>query len=399
MRIRIWTQWNTALADATSRRKGAVLVLVAVAMVILMAMAMFSVDVDYMQLTRTELQTAVDAAAKAGAEALSREQSSTAAVNRAIEVAALNKVDGRALNLSAADVQVGKVVAQPDGSWAFQANQTPLSAVRINGAMLAGNSNGTVNLFFAKFFNQGTFSPTQTATAANLDQEIVLCLDRSHSMVFDMSGIDWRYPTGHPSNPDPVCYPPHATRSRWAALRNAVDDFLDICEVSQPKPRISLVTWSSNIGRSTYEYRMTRRTEVAVTRDQAITDTYAGIRTVVGTSRANNVMLGATNMSAGLDEAIDVLLEPGIRPLAAKTILLMTDGQWNQGTDPVVTAQRAVTNRITIHTVTFLPGAQQATMTTLATMTGGKHFYASNEAELRAVFEELARTLPIVLTD
>ena len=63
------------------------LVLVAVTLLILLIAASFSVDIAYMQLARTELRAATDAAARAGAEALSREQSTTAAIKAAKRIA------------------------------------------------------------------------------------------------------------------------------------------------------------------------------------------------------------------------------------------------------------------------------------------------------------------------
>ena len=69
---------------AKSRRTGAMLVLVAVTLIILLVTMAFTIDVAYMQLTRTELRTAIDAAARAGAESLSREQSTSKALAAAL---------------------------------------------------------------------------------------------------------------------------------------------------------------------------------------------------------------------------------------------------------------------------------------------------------------------------
>jgi Ca-activated chloride channel family protein len=43
--------------------------------------------------------------------------------------------------------------------------------------------------------------------------------------------------------------------------------------------------------------------------------------------------------------------------------------------------------------------ASQTTLSRVAQLTGGKYYATSNEAELEAAFRELARALPIVLTD
>ena len=52
-----------------------------------------------------------------------------------------------------------------------------------------------------------------------------------------------------------------------------------------------------------------------------------------------------------------------------------------------------------VHTVTFLPGAQQTAMVEIATITGGRHYYAQNAAELEAAFRELAFMMPVLLTE
>ena len=102
-------------------------------------------------------------------------------------------------------------------------------------------------------------------------------------------------------------------------------------------------------------------------------------------------------MSSGLDEAI-LVLKASDRPLAKKIIVLMTDGQWNQGRSPVLSAQDAKAANIVIHRISFLPGAIQPDLNTIAATTGGRYYHADNETELRDAFSELAKSLPVVLT-
>ncbi len=54
---------------------------------------------------------------------------------------------------------------------------------------------------------------------------------------------------------------------------------------------------------------------------------------------------------------------------------------------------------ITIHTITFLDKADQSEMVKVARATGGFHYHASNGEELEEAFRELARHLPVALTD
>lgn len=398
-------------------RRGAMIVFVAALLIVLLIMTVFSVDVAYMQLVRTQLHAASDAAAKAGVEALVRTEDPDAAVAAAIAAAARNEVGGRPLVLTANDITLGRGEASASGNWKFKKNKTPYTAVRVDVAMNDDTAAGAVDLLFAKAIGSGKFTPEESSTAAHLDQEVVICVDRSHSMAFDLTGVSWSYPAGHGTSPHTVAFPPHPTLSRWAALVSASELFIETLNERDEKARVALVTWGSEIGTGSAEYSYTGLTEEAVTRELELTsDTIpsgngllAGliglIRRLFGgllgklDARTNNVMLGGTNMSAGIDESIDILTAGNVRPLANKTIVLMTDGQWNQGRDPELAAADAAAAGITIHTVSFLDGADSTTMENIASITGGKHFHATNRAELEAAFEELARTLPIVLTE
>ena len=76
--------------------RGAMLVLVAICLPLFIIMAAFAVDVAWMQLTRTELRTATDAASRAGAKTLSLAQSEAAARAAAKDAARRNRVAERA---------------------------------------------------------------------------------------------------------------------------------------------------------------------------------------------------------------------------------------------------------------------------------------------------------------
>ncbi len=77
---------------------------------------------------------------------------------------------------------------------------------------------------------------------------------------------------------------------------------------------------------------------------------------------------------------------------------LLTDGEWNAGRDPVNAAYDARAQGIIVHCISMLT-RNQDDLQDIATITGGRYFGTSNETELRAAFQEIARSLPVVLTD
>lgn len=374
------------------KRRGAALILVMGVLVVVIVMAAYCINVAYMQLVRTELRAATDAAARAGAEALSREDSTEAAVSAAIAAAAKNKVGSSGLAITESDVRIGKATQDSKGKWEFAEGATPYSAVRVNSAQ------STPLMMFGVTGRQ-SFSPSSVSTAAFSENEICLVVDRSHSMCFDLSGVDWAYPAGTPiAPPDPVVYPPNPVGSRWAALESGIQEFLDACQTTNATQRISLVTWGSEITLANYEGALTGREFPASFLDLPLTTDTTSVMSAI-TARGADVMLGGTNMSSGIDLGISVLTGPDTHAFASKTMIIMTDGKWNAGRNPNDAAKDAKKKDITIHTVTFLDTADQTDMKKVAKTAGGKHFHASDKATLESAFRELATHLPVVLTD
>lgn len=347
---------NRRIIQNQKDRKGAMLVLVAVLIIILIIGAVFSVDIAYMHMVRAELRTATDAAARAGAESLARTQDSEAAIVAAIEAAELNIVAGEPMLLSRSDVTLGSVVADRNGKFAFQAGVQPFTSVRVNGERVAGSRGGPVNLFFGALLGQSEFQPIQLATASASVRDIALVLDRSGSMNSAGGGI-----------------------SRINALKRAVSDFLDEVEATSPNSLMSLTTYSTTS-----------------TRDIPMTGNFNSIRRRVQQMRAS----GATNIFQALRDGSDSLeADPNGRPTGQKTIVLMTDGRFNVGGTPIPSAQLAASRGHTIHTITFGRGADQATMKRVAEIGGGQHFHADDAGDLTEVFQEIARTLAVILVE
>ncbi len=375
-----------------SNRRGTAIVLVLMTMAVFLVMAAYSLNVAYMQLVRTEMRAATDAAARAGTEALARLDSQPAAIQAAIDIAAANRVNGVPLVLNAADIQLGLATHQANNQWTFDPAGSPVSSVRVT-------TNKVSPLLLPGVTGVASFAPTKTATAAFSELEICLVVDRSHSMCFDMSGVEFVYPASTPlAPPDPVVYPPAAIGSRWAALADGVDEFLNIIASDGATQRVSLVTWGSTITLAEYEGQLTGRTFAAATLNLPLGINYPAVAATIS-NLGNDIMLGGTNMSAGIDLGKQVLTDPTTHDYASKTMIVLTDGQWNFGRNPVEAAVEAKQAGITVHTVTFLDQANQQDMIDVAAATGGRHYHASDSASLNAAFREMARHLSVVLID
>lgn len=337
-------------------RRGAMLVVVAVVMIILIVGAVFSVDIAYMHMVRAELRTATDAASRAGAEALARTQDPEEAITAALDAAERNFVSGAPLLLDRNDIVLGSITKSESGKLEFTANQTPLSSVRVVGRRDEGSPSGPVPLFFGSLLGTSSFSPVQAATASASVRDIALVLDRSGSMGAREGGV-----------------------TRMDALKNAVTAFLAEVENSSPNSQISLTTYSNRS-----------------TRNIALTDDFTQIRDSVGRLRPR----GATNIFQGLRDGSDSLEEDSAtRPFAAKTIIVMTDGNFNVGGTPIPSARVAADRGHIIHTITFSSGANQRIMRQVADIGGGLHIHADDAGDLTEAFEEIARTLSVLLVE
>ncbi len=339
-----------------NQRQGAMLVMIAVVMIIFIVGAMFSIDVAQIHMVRAELRTATDAAARAGAESLARTQDPDAAVQAAIDVAAQNTVAGRGLVLTPQEIFIGGTVEQSDGKLVFEEDAQPFGAVRVIGRRDNGSAQGSVPLLFAKIFGITDFQPVQVATASATVRDIALVLDRSGSMNAQANGT-----------------------TRIEALKRAVDVFLSEIELTSPNSRISLTTYSTNS-----------------TRDIALTEQFNTIRNEVDQLPAQ----GFTNIFEALQQGSDSLEQDQLRRrFAEKTIVLMTDGNFNVGGSPVPSARIAADRDQTIHTITFSDGANQQAMRTIANIGEGIHIHADDGDDLAEAFQEIARTLSVLLVE
>ncbi|MEI7701177.1 MAG: VWA domain-containing protein [Planctomycetia bacterium] len=397
--------------NAVRQRSGAAHVLIALMLFGFAMTVAFSIDFAYMQLIRTELRTATDAAAKAGAEALMRTKNTSAAIDAAVQYASLNKVAGRSFQISRSDVLLGQATVGSDGLWRFNDGQLPYNSVRVNSRVGGTGVFGSVPLFFQKLTGGNGFKTSSRATAAQQSVEIVLCIDRSASMSYNMVGIDYRFSAGNPllyaNSYYPtalwrnICSPPHPTQSRWAVLRSAIDQFLTEAGKLTNPPRTAVVTWSSDYKLEYYPFSTYTTTSTDVSLPSASSFNWTANSNSIQmalTNLGNKPLAGATRLSDGLDRAVQVLTGTGSQVQSNKVVILITDGMWGECRDPQLAAQDAAALGVTVHCVSMLTGTQDI-LTKVANLTGGRYYPTADSTGLQTAFRELAQTIPIVLTE
>lgn len=401
---------------SVSDRRGAAHALIAIMLLAFATTVAFSIDFAYMQLVRSELRAATDAAAKAGAEALMRTRNTSAGIQAAVDYAAHNKVAGRSFRIRPADVKLGQASVGSDGLWHFTENQLPYNAVRVESLVGTTGVFSAVPLFFGKLLGKDGFSTSAKATAAQQSVEICLCIDRSGSMSYNMDGIDFRFAANNPLLYPSSYYstqrnrnihsPPHPDESRWAYLRAAVAEFLSETSKLTNPPRTALVTWSSDASLTLYPGSVSAPVIYTTATTNVALPTISGFNWSANAlsiqnslnALAQKPLAGATRLSDGLDRAVQVLTGTGSQVQSNKVVILMTDGMWGDCRDPMLAAQDAAAAGVTVHCVSMLTGTQEI-LTRVANLTGGRYYPTSDANGLRNAFRELAQTVPIVLTE
>lgn len=338
-------------ARRRQQRTGAMLVLIAITLPLIVIMAAFAIDTAWMELVRTELRTATDAASRAGAKALSMQQNEAAARAAAIDAASRNLVAGAPLQVVNAEIQIGQASqASRTSRFTFSPGGDLMNAVRVTGNRTSASAGGPVDLFLGRVLGVSSFEPTQVATSTQLDRDICLVLDRSGSM----------------------------RGQKIRDLKVAVAGFLDSLDSTLPEEQVALVSYSTSS-------RL----------DERLTNNYATIRQTADDFNAS----GFTAIGLALQDGLRAMNDGRRRPFAIPIIVLMTDGRHNTAIEPIIPARTAAGQNITVHTITFGGNADFRRMRDVASATGGEHFHAPDAAALERIFRQIASTLPVLITD
>ena len=379
-------------------RKGSLILLAASVFFTLTVLAGLAINIAYMEMVRTEQRVATDAAAKAALVALGQSQSRQSAVEAAVRVGNLHKIAGRKLKLKESDISIGTSTPMNDGSYKFtpssQNSTDVLNAVRVECDLGRVAEGGVPLILTPNLLGNGKMNHKQYASATRIEMDVCIVIDRSGSMAWSLSNKAFEYP-GELKGLSPLqnyFKLPHPTLSRWSALRNSIDVFVQILNDAPIKSRVALASYSSNFTFGIW-------TSVVASVDQGLTLEYLTLPQKLD-DIAKNPLIGNTNIAAGLREGINVLTDPSSsRMTSCKTIILLTDGLLTQGDDPVQLATMARAMNIRIHTIAFSAQADADLMTRVAQAGGGQCYIAPDANALRSAFRTIAATLPNMLTE
>ena len=185
--------------------------------------------------------------------------------------------------------------------------------------------------------------------------------------------------------------------SRGDLQAQGVDAFLNVLEITDQEELVSLVTFNDE---ARVDWELQRSIDDAGGQP-VINGSYANIRRELHTLTPG----GGTAIGSGLLTAVPLIF-PGpndtasiARPFAAKTIVVLTDGQNNSGEFSPLEAGLKITDKanVTIHTVTLSAGAQS--LNDVAQAGQGQSYHDNDGSNLVAIFEEIANTLPTILTE
>ena len=215
-----------------------------------------------------------------------------------------------------------------------------------------------------------------------------LVFDRSGSMCFVMDNCEPNYiypPDRYPLNdyrrmPSGYLQSPSPTGSRWHYLCVATSQFLTLLSSSPVENRLGLITFATD-----------------ATQDCTFSTDYSPITTKLATY-GNNQMIGSTDLYDGLSKAVTLFNNSDDGTPWNKIIVVLSDGNWNESSDPVTLIPTLNSKGIVVHTVGLLDGGNNDAMHQLASQTGGKCLLATNAQELQDAFTVLSQTIPVILT-
>ncbi|MDZ4256732.1 MAG: VWA domain-containing protein, partial [archaeon] len=244
-----------------------------------------------------------------------------------------------------------------------------------------------------------TYNTPGTAYAARADGTILYVADGSSLQVLDFSTINT--PAFIDAYTTPYRYRDLEINNGWAylAVDNAIPGLITIDLSQGPKVDQAIVAAQTFIdfnGWSVLQDQMGLVTYNTLSYlDEVLTSNFAAVRNTIG----NIVAFGGTATGSAIDRATNELQSVRANPLALKFQVLMSDGQTNYGTDPDTAAIAAANANIIIYTIGFGADADEDELKSIASITGGQYYFASDANALVDIYALIAQNIQNLATD
>ncbi len=341
----------------------------------MLTIAAFCINIVYMEMARTELQIATDTAVRAAGRTLAVTGSQEQAIAAAERLLKANPYANQTMNLSGTDIVFGVSTRVSETErYSFRNGPKP------NAVQIRSNGNSRVPMLFPTMGIPIDFRPIKSAISTQMELDVALVIDRSGSMAYSATEIAGY---GPPAAAPPgwnfgMPVPPLA---RWLDATTAIEGFLTLLSQTAQDEQVSLSTYSD-----------------LATDDLALSTDYASVRFKLY-EYGSVFRGGATNIGGGIIAGTSTLSRKKVaRPWATRVMIILSDGIHNTGTDPIYAATLAANENIIIYTVTFSNEADMATMQQIASIGTGKHIHAVTGADLMRAFQEIAKSLPTLIT-
>ena len=362
-------------------RPGATMVLIVILLPALFALSALAINLAYIESANTEIQIAADAAVRAAGRTYALTNDKDQALAAAQEAAVRNPIGSFVLPITAGDLDFGTSVRDSEmAPYAFTPTGSG-NSVQLVTRTLASGSGAPLEPIFPFFGSGFTIRSERSAISTQGVIDIALVVDRSGSMAYAANEIA-AYPPAPLAAPvgwdfgDPV--PPNA---RWLDLIASVQVFINEIDNSPQEDLLSLSVYNDQ---SATPQKLTDNYQLVIDQLSLISGQFD---------------IGGTSISRGIYEGLAAVVDENeSRPHASKVIILMTDGVHNVGTHPVYAANSVADAGVVLFAITFSDEADQAMMQQVAESCGGQHFHAVTAVQLQLAFQEIARSLPTLLT-
>lgn len=334
-------------------RRGAMLVLVAILLPAVLSLVALFLGVSQMQLARSEMRLAADAAARAAAEAVLRTGDPEAAFETAAAIAATHNVSKQPVVLRREDVVFGAAVSTPAGEWKFIPNQTPFNAARVDVVKRRSAESGAVKSLFPGF-GPAYFESDLSATAAQIDHEVMIVVEAGGSM--------------------------HAP-GRWEGVLAAFEHLAEVAPKMPNNIRVGMVACHN---------------EPVLRMDLCSGEDLAETMQKLLEELQQTKLRQARNLGGGLKLAADKLAKS--KSVADQTILFLGNGHSNKGPSPVAAARSAAARGQVIYCLNFGHHPDKdGHMRAAAKATGGKSVNVTDTSELPEIVMNVLINPSIVL--